>query len=136
MAEPQHGTDIHCVDDIDSTLSLVSGRTCLAEACARRIITPRLGLFYDRDYGYDTRQFLGAAVRPAAIQQKIDAEIAKDERVFTSGVGVTFIDAAEADVDETPDSLEIEIRVTDYEGPFDFTVAIDDLTVELLGEID
>jgi phage baseplate assembly protein W len=47
------GTDLGCVSDLTSTMSLVSGRRALGEACARRLQTPRGRLIKHPNYGYD-----------------------------------------------------------------------------------
>ena len=119
------GVDFSCIDDIDASLSLVDGRTCLGQAVARRITTPRGGLFYDSDYGIDIRDFIkqtGFSETQAA--RIIESEILKDERVNNVVANVTFNQLAE--------EVSIIITVTDEQGPFVLTVTVDNLTVELL----
>jgi len=123
------GSDFYCIDDIDPALSIVSGNDCLGQALVRRISTPRLGLFYDPDYGIDARRYLGRAVRPNVTSQAIESECMKDERLEDITVGVSF-----RSNDEPKDKLSITLKCTTDGGPFDLTVAIDDLTVELLDE--
>ena len=126
------GSDFHCVDDVDENLSVVTGRTCLGEACARRLGTQKLGLWYDRDYGYDVRDFMKRPVSTATISRKANNECAKDERVEDVASDATFVPWGDAETDETPESLTIQIRLTDDAGPFEFTVAVDLLTTSLL----
>lgn len=123
------GSDLYCIDDIDPALSVVSGNDCLGQALARRISTPRLGLFYDADYGIDARRYLGRAVNPNVTSSAVENECMKDERLEDITVGVEF------DSDgEPPDNLSITLQCTNDEGPFELTVLIGDLTVELLQE--
>jgi len=117
------GIDFSCVDDIGPSLALVSGRRCLIEAIARRLITPRGGLFYAPDYGFDVRQFLsGITAAPSAIAAGVIAECEKDERVNQANAVVTFIG----------NTLRIRIDIADGAGPFAFVLAISQVTVEIL----
>jgi hypothetical protein len=61
-----YGTDISCYPDIDASFGVVSGFT-LIEDLARRLETPRGGLFYDSNYGTDVRGWVNAAGTPAQI---------------------------------------------------------------------
>lgn len=61
---PDYGTDLSCVVDLDAGLAEVTGNTLLAQALARRLITPRGGLLDDPNYGYDLTQFLNADIGP------------------------------------------------------------------------
>ncbi len=119
------GVDFACIDDIDADLSLVDGKTGLGQACARRITTPRGGLFYDADYGIDVRDFLkqsGFSETQAA--RIIESEILKDERV-DNAVAVVNLNQ----IDET---VTIDIALESEFGPFALTVTVGNLTVELL----
>ena len=124
------GSDFYCVDDIDPALSVVSGNDCLGQALVRRISTPRLGLFYDADYGIDARRYLGRAVNPNVTSQAIESECMKDERLADITAGVSF------DSDDEPrDNLSITLQCAADDGPFDLTVLIDNLSVSLLDEV-
>lgn len=121
------GTDISAVDDLDRDFTLVSGETTLAQALARRLQTPRGGLFYDPDYGYDVRELLLESLTAARISQAqaaISAECVKDERVVTATAAITF-NAAE-------ESLTIEVEIETADGTFDLVLSVDNVTVELL----
>ena len=54
------GTDIStpAALDIDPSFATVSGATCLAQALARRLVTPRGTLLDDAGYGTDLRSYL------------------------------------------------------------------------------
>lgn len=121
------GTDILALDDLDPSFALVSGEAMLARAIARRLTTPRGGLFCDPDYGYDVRALLLDGLTPAKLasaQASIAAEVEKDERV--AGATVTFTQ------DTTAERLTISIELETDEGPFDLVLSVDALSAELL----
>lgn len=120
------GTTLSCIFDCTAEYAVVSGRTCLAQALARRLITPRGGLIDDPNYGFDLTQFLNADMSPTDIAQcesGTEGECVKDERVLS----------ADASVSVTPTgSLIVTITVTDADGPFSLVLAVSDVTVQLL----
>lgn len=117
------GIDLSGVDDLTPSLKTTSGRRGLIEAIARRMITPRGGLFYDESYGYDLRQFLnGITAAPGAISSNVVAEAEKDERVEQASAVATFIG----------DRLNVKIAIADGGGPFTFVLSVSKVTVEIL----
>lgn len=122
------GIDVSCVADIDPTFALVSGRRALAQALARRLSTPRGGLFYDGTYGYDLRSQLNAAVDDFggtfAIAAAVEAEVEKDERVLAATAEVTF--------DASTERLRVAIAIMAADGPFALVLGVDAVTVEIL----
>lgn len=117
------GIDFACIGDISPALTAVAGRTALIQAIARRFITPRGGLFYARDYGFDTRQFLsGVTSSPSVIAAGVVAEAEKDERVDQANAVVTFIG----------ERLNIRLEIADGFGPFTFVLSVSKVTVEIL----
>lgn len=127
------GTDINTpitdgVPDLDPMFGLVSGRTALAQAIARRLTTRRGLLEWigdDPEYGHDVREYLGEDVGARAefvIASRVQAECLKDERVRAAQVTATL--AAER--------LTLSIKLTDADGPFRLTLAVTGVTVELL----
>jgi len=122
----QLGDDLSGHDDLDASLAPATGRRALAQAIARRLSTRRGGLFYAPHYGYDLKRFIGTTVQPAIIQAGAEAECLKDERVFDARVTVTRqLQQSGAE------SLEIDIRLVDDEGPFDFTISTDGLSTSI-----
>ena len=123
------GSDIACVDDIDESMSLVSGNRALAESTARRISTPRTGLFYDPEYGVDLRGKLSAIVRPAILTRIVESEALKDERMLDVSASVTLSET----FNEQSETLSVDITIVDETGAVrEYTITIDELTVELL----
>jgi hypothetical protein len=118
-----YGTDITGLGDITSSLSEVEGRRALIESIGRRLITPRGALFYDDSYGFDLRQYLsgvfpGAGPIAAGVLEQVEA----DERVLS----------ADADVRLVGQTLTIQTSITDGGGPFDLTLAINQVTSTIL----
>ncbi len=120
------GIDIGGVLDIDGNLSLVEGRLGLAQSISRRLSTPRGGLFYDLEYGFDLRVFLNTPVRPDEVRRGVENECLKDERVDDARAEVAFNEAAS--------TLTVRITITDGDGPFVFTISVSAVTTELLFE--
>lgn len=117
------GSDIAGLDDIDPTMPTVEGRRCLIQSIARRLITPRGGLWYDPDYGYDLRQYLsGITVSAGAIASGVEAEAEKDERVEQASASVVFSGRV----------LTVRLAISDSQGPFSFSLAIDQVTATIL----
>lgn len=122
---PDYGTDLSCVVDLDAGLAEVTGNTLLAQALARRLITPRGGLLDDPNYGYDLTQFLNADIGPtdlASITAAVNAELLKDERVLSASVTVTFAGTV----------LSVTAQINAANGPFSFVLAVSNVTTQLL----
>lgn len=115
-----YGEDFHGVDDIDSTLSLSTGRVAVAEAVACRLLTS--WLWYDKTYGYDLRRLLNAPVNAAVLRQRIVSEVKKDERVADARAVVTVVG----------DTLIIEVFAVGAAGPFRFVLSVSALKAEIL----
>ncbi len=118
------GSDFNLLADLDANLSTVSEAECLIQALCRRLQTPRGGLWYDLEYGSDIRQFVNAQnVQAFAVEQTVENECLKDERVQTVSATVTRADDG---------ALTISVSVEAADGPFEFTLLVSALTVELL----
>lgn len=124
--------------DTSCAMSLRSGRystgaRLVAEACFRRLTTPR-GMLRGGDdeanYGLDLTELIGSAstkLDAAALGGRIKAEILKDERLLNVTVDVvrTLVGAGT--------HYDVTISGETDAGPFDLTLAVDEVTVELLG---
>lgn len=125
------GTDVSCVTDVDPRCAVVSGRRLLAEAVARRLITPRGRLIGDPNYGTDITDYINDDVSKtnlAAMRAAIIAEARKDERVEKCQVIITPPPARDMGIGK----YLIAVTLTDADGPFDLTLAVNQLTLELL----
>ena len=119
------GTDLAALPAFDGQRLRREGEN-LAEALARRLITPRGGLFYDPDYGTDLRVYLGEPITDALIYEieRVAAlEAEKDPRVEAATATITRAGV---------DGLRLRLDVTTAEEPFRFVLRVDALTVEVL----
>lgn len=119
------GTDIRW--PLGRVFTLVSGRTNLGWAIARRLMTPRGGLFYDPDYGFSLVALLSSGAAPQAVLSvgsQIETEALKDERVLEASADLSF--------DDRTRKLTITLSLTDADGPFVLILAATAVTVELL----
>lgn len=121
--------DFSTFPTLDATLSPIRGRRVLAEQVCRRLFTPRGQLTFHPEVGIDVRSYLSGELtveQLGIIREAVRAEVLEDERVQDADVEVTA-DAVES-------SITIRLLLATEEGPFDLTVAVTDLTVELLEE--
>lgn len=124
------GTDIRCGAfgfGIGKVFALASGRQNLALAIARRLCTPRGGLFYDLNYGTSLVLLLSSEATEATILSYgplVEQEAMKDERVLSASADLSF--------ERESRKLTITLFLTDAEGPFRLILAATALTVEIL----
>lgn len=117
----QYGVDLNCLNGHGLAWGLASGSRNVANAIGRRLITPRGGLFYDPDYGFDTREYLGVALtrgKLAELIQGVESEGLKDVRVqaVVASVKVTGNPSV---------ALDLSLSVTLADGPtFDMILSI------------
>lgn len=121
------GVDIFGTPDLDPRFELVTGRRSLAQALARRLSTPKGGLFYAPDYGLDLRELVAEAFGPGDAERlgsRIAGELERDERVLAAAVEVAF--------DARTSRLRIAAQVSTAVGPFRLVLSADALSVQLL----
>ena len=117
------GSDFSCVTDLDANMSVVDGRVCLAQALARRLDTPKGGLFYDPSCGYALIERIGAITTAFTVQQQIQNELLQDERVEELTATVTLVEQGdEGAAEEDIGNMTIVIEADDGDGPFDFVI--------------
>ncbi len=122
------GSDFSAVSDINSSLTRVDGEVGLGQAGARRLSTPGGRKHYDLNYGFDMRQFVNAPATKFRAERGAEMELVKDERVLSADVTVIFIQ------DEVPPRLKVNATMQSEDGPFDLTLDVTALTVEILRE--
>jgi len=126
------GRDTSCTTSLRTGV-LVSGRRLVAEACYRRLITPRGMLRGGEDeanYGLDLSDLIGSVATKAAaaaLPGQIQAELSKDERIESVTATVT------STVDGPSTSWVVSIEGTTAEGPFSLVIGVSEVTVDLLG---
>lgn len=112
--------------DISTDFQVVSGRTALAQALLRRWTTDRGQLIDDPNYGDNLENYINDDMSIADIakaQQAAVNEALKDERVVDCTSIASFDDSG---------VLTLEFTITDGDGPFSLTLAVTDVTVDLL----
>lgn len=126
------GKDTSCADSL-KTGRFVTGLRLVAEACYRRLTTPRgtlRGGEAEQNYGLDLSQFVGstnARAVEASLPGRIQNELLKDERVESVIVDILTTTAGSLV------TFTITIAVQTAEGPFTLQVGIGSVTVSLLG---
>lgn len=141
VSNPALGSDLAGVNDLTGQMSEVSGRVCLAQGLARRLITPRGSLIYDVNYGYDLNQWINADVRQSDISQiqgYVQQEMLKDQRVISAQVSAQYVGPAQvaaamtaivASPNPYPTGvLVFNIAIQDGTGPFVLTATVSALT--------
>ncbi len=121
------GTDIALISDLAPVWGLATSEANYLNALLRRLTTPRGGLFYDPDYGFDVPSYLNAAIAQtdfARIRAGIAAELRKDPRTLTVSVDAVFTFATK--------TMQITVQLTTDVGPFDLVLAASGVTVDLL----
>jgi hypothetical protein len=132
-----YGADTWCTDSL-VVGRLARGRTLLAQALYRRLITPRgtlRGGEEERAYGFDVAGYVGAVgydLAIAALPGLIRGELKKDNRVLDVAASIT----KQVDLDGSI-SLEIVINVVpvDESGDFDLTLNVTSVSAELVGGV-
>lgn len=122
-----YGSDVACVTDIDPAFAMVSGPTAVAQAIARRLITPRGGLHYDGTYGYDLRQHLNGSIEDGdtfVVASSVETQCEQDERVRSASARVTY--------DALTETLRVTIALVLDDGPFELVLGVSAVTVEVL----
>ena len=120
---PDLGTDLRALADLDARVPIQGGLRNLGEALARRLQTPRGGLFYAPDYGTDIRAWLNESFTPASFfraKVAVEAECEKDERVKAATATVRL------GLNQT---LVIELLVELAQGPFRLVLSVDQVSV-------
>lgn len=105
---------------------MVTGRTALAQAILRRLITSRGGLIGYPNYGFDLTRYLNDDISPlglAQIRSGVEAECIKDERCIAASAIVTL---------SAVGLLIVNLKLTDAQGPFQLVLAVSDVSVSIL----
>jgi hypothetical protein len=118
------GSDFAGVADLDANLSIVTGRRCLIENLARRTCTQKGGMLDDPTYGEPVHDLVGDVFDEIRYAQKLEQQFLDDERVDEAGVTATYNEATR--------EARLDCVVDDGDGPFELTIAVSDLTVEIL----
>lgn len=119
-----YGRDLSCITDIDTGLTEATGHQVLAEALARRIITPNNTLLDDTAYGFDLTAYANADVGKrelAEIAQQTRSQFLADDRVRDATVEVSFANSI----------LIVACVIFTATAPFRLTLGIDAVGLQL-----
>jgi hypothetical protein len=123
-----YGTDLSSEgNDLEAFGRMVSGRTALAQALARRFDTERGTLQGDPLYGYRLANFLRGpfdARTRLALVAGAAAECEKDERVLAA--------SCEASFEASTKTMRLAISAETSEGPFALVLNVSAVSVEIL----
>lgn len=130
LSAPPYGRDLSATDSVDAS-RVVSGDRLLAEACYRRLITPRGALPDDPDYGFPIARALSSEMtvdRVASLGAQIRGELLKDPRLEEVIVVVSVDRTAYPSIAVT---VDIDGRGRDGT-EFNLVVSAKDLDVSIL----
>ncbi len=127
---PNYGATFKCLEDLDPLLILVEGEETMGQVVLHRLYTPVGAALSDPTAKtLDLRDYVGKAMdepRKAILIGECIACLVEDERIYTADVEIDFNPQA--------NSRLMHVRVTGQGawGPFALTLAVTQLTVELL----
>ena len=123
-----YGVDLSCDTDIDPLLRDVTGTTLMQQVCLRRLFCrPGRLLSNPVDNTIDVRDFLSGDITPEqlpGIRGKCQSALLGDQRIFSATVAASF--------DPNLHVLTLSIVGNGASGPFNLTLAVTGVTVELL----
>lgn len=114
------------MNDIDPQARVVTGERVVAEAIARRLMTPRGRLIGYPNYGFDLTQYVNADVSPrdiVGIRNGIAAECVKDDRVLKADASIVLADDS---------TFTVTIVLIGTQGPFTLVLGVSAVTVSIL----
>ncbi len=106
----------------------VRGFRVLLEALARRLSTPRGGLFYDPSYGFDVRAFLNSRINDETkynLVSGVENEVLQDPRVLGGIVELRTWTTG------TAGTIELLMEIESTEGPWRGIITADTNTIIL-----
>ena len=122
------GTDVDARSDVPLRWGLVSGRSNLNDALARRFISLLGSMPDDPEYGLDLRDYLSAGLTPSGLAQLRNAIVTQagaDPRIQS-------VDSVDFTFNEGSNALTVVLGLSDGQGPFDLILGINAVTVEIL----
>jgi hypothetical protein len=123
-----YGTDLSASTDLNPLLIDVNGSQLMAEVCTRRLYTrPGALLSNPVDNTLDARDFLSQQIAPRDLPRiagQCCSALLGDQRIYTATCSATF--------DPVTKIMRLAIAGTGASGPFNLTLAVSSVTVELL----
>lgn len=124
----EFGSDVSTFPDLDPKMLPITGQKAVAEAVARRWLTPLGALVYDPDYGADLRAMLNAPTDSARLQSvkaALAAQALADERVSSARVDLTASGSGDALV------VTVRGQLLTATGPFALVLTVTQLAADL-----
>jgi hypothetical protein len=125
---PDYGVDLDCGSDLNPMLTTVTGQTLMEQVCLRRLFTrPGRLLSNPVDNTLDARDFLSAGITPTdlpRIQGQCAGALLGDQRISSATVAASFA--------PQPGLLTLDITGFGAFGPFNLTLAVSAVTIEIL----
>ncbi len=123
-----YGVDLSCTTDLNGLLLDVTGQELMNQACLRRLFTrPGTLLSNPVDNTLDARDFLSKEIRPQDLRSiggQCASALLGDQRIFSAIVTATFVPLTNV--------LTLNITATGANGPFNLTLAVTAVTIEIL----
>ncbi len=125
-----YGTDLRCATDLTPTMQTESGLALMADVCCRRLGTPNASLLSAPDERTtDLRLYIGSTQNRGAtgfmtITADATAALKADPRIFQVAIKITGA--------EDLSFLELDIDGVGSLGPFQLTLKVDAVTVQVL----
>lgn len=116
------GSDFSGGYDLDPAMREVTGQRALAEAVVRRLTTTTGALQDHPDYGFNLSNLIGTSLTTDRIKQGILGQIFLEEEIESATVSVV----------KNGETLEIDIVLFSGDGPFNFTLSVDDVGVNAI----
>lgn len=116
------GSDFRGAADLDRGMGTVDGPRAVAESIIRRLRTKRGTLLDFPAYGHDLRQYIGSSAPEDRIASAVEDQCYQEETVEQAIVSVS----------KTETVIRVSIRILTPEGPFEFTLSVDELTASVI----
>ena len=116
-AQANFGQSWSCITDVSMPCVWVTGNRLIAQMLLHRFITPRGALVSDPNFGLDLTDYVNVAITQkqlTALQAQCNAEAAKDERVISANITLTFLSG----------TITVSGTVKTANGPFQLVLAV------------
>jgi hypothetical protein len=128
MPDPDYGVDLSCTDDLDPLLLDVTGTELMNQVALHRWMGRTGSLLSNPiDNTIDVRDFVSSGITPAdlpRIRGQCASALTGDQRIYSATVSASF--------DPKLNVLTLNGVGVGANGPFNLTVAVTSVTVELL----
>ena len=128
MSDPDYGVDLSCTSDLNPLLIDVTGTDLMNQVALHRWMGRTGSLLSNPvDNTIDVRDFVSAGITPAdlpRIRGQAAAALTGDQRIYSATVAASY--------DPKTNTLTLNGVGVGSDGPFNLTVAVTSVTVELI----